>query len=196
MNAEEIKNLIAETLNTELPRVVKETMATFSAHFENELNTLAETVQTELEATKATTTTSETAADSQDPLAKRLQKLEKQLQEAQEREAVRLKEAQELKFSQKLSECLDSKGNVIHKGIVAELLRNRLKDCQERDGEWYSKDGSKLSEVVSGFFESPEGQHFIPASPSSGTGTPVYRMPAKSGNTEPTLDDMFAEMTF
>lgn len=135
---------------------------------------------------------------SKDPLASRLAKLEKQLKEAQEREQVKEKEAQELRFTSALSNALGLQGSLLHSNLVQEVLANRLKNgAVEKDGEWYTKDGSKLTESVSEFLKSDVGTHFIASTHQNGLGTPSTKIPPVTPKpSEATLDDMVSDMVF
>lgn len=136
-------------------------------------------------------------APKDDVLSSRLAKLEKQLKESTEREKARELEAQQLRFSNSLSNALAGKGNVLHQRLVAELLENRLKSgAVEKDGEWYAKDGSKISEAVEAFFSSDEGLHFLPSNHQNGTQTPGTKTPSTPATPVDDLDSMINDMVF
>jgi hypothetical protein len=171
MTPEEIQQLISSTLKAELEGAL-------SVHLEK-LKPAAQEQPKE------------------DPLNSRLAKLEKQLKEATEREKARELEAQQLRFSNTLGSALAGKGNILHQKIVAELLENRYKSgAIERDGEWYTKDGSKLSEAVESFFSSDEGLHFLPSNHQNGTQTPTNKQPATNSTDKADLDTMISQMVF
>lgn len=184
MTPEEIKALIESTLQAQLPTVLKGAFSEFNDHFEERLKEYqAPSVQPEV--------------DTNDPLAKRLANLEKQLKEAQDREQARIKEAEELHFGNVLKDALASKGSVLHQGLVSKLLGYELRNgAVQKDGEWYTKDGLKLSEAVDKFFSTPEGLHFLPSNHQNGTATPTHKQPQGNqpvSTKDLSLDDMLAD---
>lgn len=171
MTPEEIQQLITSTIETQLK-------GAFDAYAE-----------------KLKPVTPETPKE--DPLNSRLAKLEKQLKESTEREKAREIEAQQLRFSNTLGNALAGKGNVIHQQLVSEILENRYKNgAFEKDGEWYTKDGSKISEVVESFFSSEVGLHFLPSNHQNGTQTPGTKAPSAPTTPVDDLDSMINDMVF
>lgn len=189
MTEEEVKALIMAALDEQLPNIIKGSLTEFSNHFEGQLNELSASLDEKLQE-QGKNQESET-----DPTMARVLKLEQELQKAKEYQKQKEEEASQLRFSQSLSTALDAKGNILHKGIVSELLKNRMQNMEEKEGKWLSKDGSTLEEMVESFFSSEEGQHFLPSPMSSGTGTPVNKVNG-IGEQKVSLDDMFAQMVY
>lgn len=95
-------------------------------------------------------------AKAETALEQRIRVLEEQLTKAEEARQAQEKASANLRFDQQLSQELDG-ANPLHKGIVKELLANRLKaDAVETEGSWLVN-GKTLAEVTKSFFETPEG---------------------------------------
>jgi hypothetical protein len=179
MTPEEIKALITATLNEQLPSVLKTTMTEFSGHFEQQLNEFASTLGSrEPEVSQAPEIS---AADANDPVARRLAVLEAELKKERDERAKERLQAEELNFSNSLKDQLAAKGNVLHQGLVSKLLGYELRNgAKQKDGEWLTKDGLKLNEAIDHFFSTPEGMHFLPSDHQNGTATPASRVPSVS----------------
>jgi hypothetical protein len=170
----------------------------------NYFDTLVTPISQRLDAFEVASVPQETPGELEgvkdDPLSKRLAKLESDLKAASEREAAREAEAQSLRFDKALSGSLTSKGNLVHQGIVSELLSNRLRNgALEKDGEWLTKDGLKLSEAVENFFGTPEGSHFLPSNNVEGSATPTQSFSPggiKMSRKDVSLDEMMNNMSF
>lgn len=131
----------------------------------------------------------------EDPLTNRISLLEAQLKEQSEKLAVKETEASNLRFTQALSSAVGDK--VLHKDLVTEVLQKRLQDgSTEKDGTWFTKDGQKLAEAVSGFFSSEQGKHFIPSNAQSGVGTkqPGLHLGTDRNTKDMTLAEVFSNV--
>lgn len=165
---------ILALLNEVLPELLKPTVDTLLSDV---MSFMAESVTplsdriAELSQPKETPTEQpKEQSDSSDPMVARVKLLEDKLAQAAEKEAKQEAAAQDLRFSNSLNGELD-KLSPLHKNIVQEILSNRIrKDVVEKDGQWLTKDGKTLSETVKNFFDSPEGQHFLPTNHQNGVG--------------------------
>ncbi|MBW4558430.1 MAG: hypothetical protein KME59_21395 [Trichormus sp. ATA11-4-KO1] len=191
MTPEEIKELIQSTFNASLPVALKGAFSEFESYFNEQLKPINDRLnQFEV--------ASEPEPDNSDPVANRLKMLEAKLAESEAREQQRVKEAEDLHFSNNLKDALATKGNVLHQGLVSEILSRELRNgAVQKDGQWYTKDGSKLSEAVDRFFGTPEGLHFLPSQHQNGTGTPGLKQPPGNQPVNPkdvSVDDMISDM--
>lgn len=101
----------------------------------------------------------------------RVKLLESQLKAEQDQREAQEKASSGLRFDKSLSDALDEVAP-LHKGIVKEILSNRIKnEAVEKEGQWYSKDGKTLGEATKGFFSTDEGKHFLPSTGIPGAGT-------------------------
>ena len=121
-------------------------------------------------------TPEQSKSKSESALDARIKSLEDELKTEREARTNQEKTAASLRFDQTLGKILDEH-NPLHKGVVQELLANRLKqDAVEKDGAWLTKDGKTLTESAKSFFETAEGSHFLPSNHRDGSGT---KEPAK-----------------
>lgn len=186
MTPEEIKALITESINSQLPTILKSAMTEFSGHFEQQLNDLAGSLQPQ--------EPQGISEESSDPVAKRLAILEAELKKERDERAKERQQAEELDFGNSLKDLLASKGNVLHSGLVSKILASELRQgAKQKDGEWLTKDGLKLSEAVDKFFSTPEGLHFLPSDHQNGTSTPVTKLPTGSPQGKPNIDEMLSD---
>lgn len=104
-------------------------------------------------------------------LEARLKSLEAQLKDEQDLRANQEKQASSLRFDSHLGSTLDEL-KPLHKGVVQELLANRIKqDAVEKDGIWLTKDGKTVKEAATEFFGTDAGKHFLPSSHQDGAGS-------------------------
>lgn len=167
MTEEQIVKLIQDTLKAQqqdLETTVVNLLAPTVESFKQEL-------AGRLEAVEKAGSTAKPKDKAESAMEQRIRGLEEQLKAAEEARANQEKASASLRFDQELSKTLDGT-SPLHKGIVQELLATRLKqDAVEKDGVWLTKDGKTLAESTKGFFETPEGQHFLPSSHQNGAGT-------------------------
>lgn len=129
-------------------------------------------------------------AKAETALEQRIRVLEEQLTKAEEARQAQEKASANLRFDQQLSQELDG-ASPLHKGIVKELLANRLKaDAVETEGSWLVN-GKTLAEVTKSFFETPEGQHFLPSSHQNGAGVTEAK-PNKNAGTASLASELAA----
>ena len=201
MTREEILQLIADELPGLLEPVTKQLLGDVKAFMDEQVHPLADKVDA-IEKAKATPTEPEKPApdaDAEQPndstdetqetpqdmpnntednaLMNRVKLLEQQIADANKREQEQAKVASDMRFNTSLSSELD-KLSPVHKGIVQELLANRLRnEATEDNGTWLTKDGKTLTENVSSFFASPEGMHFLPSKHVNGVGATETTQP-------------------
>lgn len=121
-------------------------------------------------------------AKAETALEQRIRVLEEQLTKAEEARIAQEKASASLRFDQELSQQLDG-ANPLHKSVVKELLSNRLKaEAVETDGKWLVN-GKTLQESTKAFFETPEGQHFLPSQHQNGAGVSEAKPNKTTGNT-------------
>lgn len=203
MTPEEIKALIQSALDAALPATLKSAFGEFNKHLEEQIRPINDRLgQFEIAGTpKEISEEPEVTKESKDPafeaLTNRLAKLEADNKTLAEKNTQREQASQQLRFENTLGSALAGKGNVLHQQLVSEILSSRLKSgAVEKDGEWFTKDGSKLSEAVDSFFGSEQGLHFLPSNHQNGTGTPATRQPAantKQNAKDMSLDAMLAD---
>lgn len=184
MNKDEILALLAE----ELPGLLKPSIDTLlgdvSKFMNEQIAPISDQIkvlsQPKVETKVETKTTKEQLKEDNDPVLARVKLLEQQLEvAAKDKEAQDLK-SQDLRFNEVLSKEID-KASPMYKGVVSELLATRLrKDAKETDLGWLAN-GKNLSENVNAFFESPEGQHFLPSKHQNGVGIQETKAP-KAGS--------------
>ncbi len=205
MTPEEIQALIQASLDKSLPAIIKGAFGELQSHFSEQLKPISERLSAFEVATEPKDPQDSTELpQSNDPafqaLTKRLAKLEADNKALADKEQQRAKEAEQLHFDNTLGKSLASKGNVLHQDLVTEILATRLRNgAVQKDGEWYTKDGAKLSEAVESFFGSEQGLHFLPSKHQNGINTPLTRQPASSGKVDPkdlSVDDMLEDMSF
>lgn len=138
---------------------------------------------------------SEALVDDGSPLSARLRELERTLQaERDEREKAQAL-ADEAAFNDKVNSKYQEAfsavtgDKVVHRDFIYKVLRGQLGELKEEDGEVYTPDGKTINEVVSSFFGSDVGKHFINASPyglaSAYGGDYTSQQSARTGITAP-----------
>jgi hypothetical protein len=187
MTPEEIQALITSTVENVLGGALKSSFEEIRTFVSDEINTA---ISAPKEAPVDPTDTSDSA------LMARITKLENTNQELVQVNLQKEQAEKELRFHSTLGEALGSKDNLIHTNVVKELLANRLaKGSVEKDGKWYTSNGSLLTEEVDSFLATDTGSHFIRSDHSNGQSTPSSKSkdttPAASvSRSDVSLDDM------
>jgi hypothetical protein len=118
------------------------------------------------------------------------------LAQMEQKEQERQAELKTYKFGNEL-QSLVGKYDAIQGDLVKELLSNRYgSKVVEKNGKYYTPNGTTLDEEVDGFFKSEAGSHFIKAPTTSGSGTQKSNAAPSSNKAEPSVDDMLADMTW
>jgi hypothetical protein len=156
MDEQQIKALVSQTVNESidslLPRMVEGVLEEFNAKLPKN--------QPE-------------ADDSNDKvLMNRVAQLEQKLEAADKAQ----KEQQEAHLQEKYNTYIQgqllNRNDVLHPSAVQQLLAQEVGKATLKNGEWFTQDGSKVSEKVETFFSTDVGKHFLkPAGSPGGSGT-------------------------
>lgn len=164
-NIEELVESLLQPTVDALLNEVKTYMTTNAKQLSDRLDAI------EKRPTEAPKDENSTKGKAESAMEQRIKALETQLQQAEEARQAQEKAAQAMRFDSALGGTLDAI-SPMHKQVVQELLANRMKqDSVEKDGMWLTKDGKTMDEAVKGFFETPEGKHFLPSQHKDGAGT-------------------------
>lgn len=116
------------------------------------------------------------------------------LAQMEQKEQERQAELKTYKFGNEL-QGLVGKYDAIQGDLVKELLSNRYgSKVVEKNGKYYTPNGTTLDEEVESFFKSEAGSHFIKAPATSGSGTAKTNVPSNGQKGEVSVDDMLADM--
>lgn len=183
MDRTEVLALLAEELPGLLQPTIDTLLGDVSKYMSEQIAPIGEQVKSLREAKEQPKDTKEQPKDmpeGQDPVLARVKLLEQQLEVAAKEKADQDLRSQDLRFNEVLSKEID-KASPMYKGVVSELLATRLrKDAKETDLGWLAN-GKNLSENVTAFFDSPEGQHFLPSKHTNGVGLQESKAP-KAGS--------------
>lgn len=155
------KDLIAP-LTDQLTTAVQDVLDKRFQPYEDRLLEL----ETKPEPNKTQETKTETEAD--DPVQKRLNELEKQVEEAKKKEA-------EADFGNALGGIVDGFKPKYRSEVISHLKGLQDGAKKQPDGSYVTKDGKKLSEAVSEFFSSDYGKHHLAPTHTDGADTPPVK---------------------
>lgn len=194
MDETQVKALIEASLAPALKGAFKE----FRGFFSEQLTPITErlnqfeavpTPENQPEPTSTKGAEGSTGNAAMDALTARLAQMEKL-------EAARQEEVRSYKFQNELSSYV-GKHDPMHGDIIKELLANRYgSKAIEKDGKYYTPSGTTLDEEVDSFFKSEVGSHFLKAPATTPSGTQKTNVPSTGQKTNPSVEDMLADMTF
>lgn len=152
-----------ELFKAEVEGFLEGTIQKLTEHFQGQLDNFKLDLQTTPEPQKS--------VDSEaDPVQLRLKQLEQKLADYEAREASNLEQQRKQKYLDSIAIELDKVPNLQFRQSVMGLLAGTYEGAKEVNGQFLSKDGKPISDVVKDWLATDYGKHHIKPDPMASTG--------------------------
>lgn len=160
MEAEAIKQLIADTVAEALKGHSKALLDDVAAYMDNRTQALEDIINTNGQSNP--TQPQEDAPKQDDALASRLALLETELAQTKADKEKQDRDNANLKFRGVIQQTLSANPDLMHTDILNELLCNRFNDeYTYKNGSYITKTGKTVEEEIKSFMDTDAGKHFV-----------------------------------